>query len=80
MGDIADWINDTMQEAHPSWMPVGDPYRLAGYSRSTLLRCAHCGARQLYWRMVDGNWRLFELASAAPHHCALLPEDFKLDP
>lgn len=78
MGDIADWTNDTMQEAYPDWSPVGDPYRSRRAAARTL-RCAHCGATGLNWQQIKGSkWRLHE--GRLPHVCKTSADGFEDEP
>ena len=58
MGDIADWTNDCMQEAYPSWVPVGRPRQPRRERNVTV--CKTCGSADVHWRETDAGWRLYD--------------------
>ncbi len=80
-GDIADWTNDCMQDAHPDWCPVGAPRRSA---YGPPLTCKACGATGLYWQRVKGEHRIHDRATLLPHVCSAwaagVPDTFEAVP
>ena len=55
MGEMADWINDDMQEAFPEWCPIG-PRRAHSPAPIT---CRICGKKNLHWETTANGYRLF---------------------
>jgi hypothetical protein len=57
MSDIADWCNDVMQEANPSWFPY---HVTRSYSGSTRRQpcCRYCKSSAVHWKETANGWRL----------------------
>ena len=60
MGEMADWCNDQMQDAHPEWCPVGRD--------KPPPRCKYCGKSPLSWKELDSGWRLHNVDGSI-HTC-----------
>lgn len=52
MGDIADYINDQMMDAHPDWCPVG-PVR---YNHPEIKHCRTC---KIDMKLKNGKYGKF---------------------
>lgn len=63
MGEMADYLNDSMMDASPEWNPFGTPRRAS----STV--CKYCGMKGLKWKQLDSGWRLVISATEVLHIC-----------
>ena len=68
MGDIADWTNDTIQEANPGWFPLGRGRRY----QQRLPECKFCGRGGLQWEDDNGKWVLID-GHGKVHNCRNKP-------
>lgn len=64
MGDIADYYIEQMQDAYPSWSPVGT----RRWTKPRPITCQRCGERDLIWSNDGRGWYLTD-RECNPHDC-----------
>ena len=64
MGNIADFINDQMQDAFPEWNPFGT---VKQHGKQNIV-CNICHKKHLSWKHIKGVWVLID-KNGNPHRC-----------